>query len=153
TWAMSVTGWLIDRYGARVPMSLAAVMCGIGWAALGTAQSLMALYLYYALAGLGAAIVYCGALGVALKWFPDRRGFAAGIISVGFGSGSALSVPVIEYLLKTHDYRFAFLTTGIAQGVLILVASQFLSGKATPAFAAAKVATKPKTRTHEHDFN
>ncbi len=53
-------------------------------------QSLTAMYFLYALAGFGASIVYCGSIGVALKWFPDRRGFAAGIIAAGFGSGSAL---------------------------------------------------------------
>jgi OFA family oxalate/formate antiporter-like MFS transporter len=153
TWAMPVTGWLIDRHGARLLMTLAGIMCGVGWAGLGTAQSLTALYLLYALAGLGAATVYCGSIGVALKWFPDRRGLAAGVIAAGFGSGSALSVPIISYLLKTQDYRIAFLYTGIVQGVLIILAAQFLGGTGVAARVAAKPMQKVKVRSQEHDFN
>ena len=96
TWAMPLTGWLIDSKGARLLMSIAGILCGIGWAGIGMADSLPMLYLLYGLAGFGAAIVYCGSIGVALKWFPDRRGFAAGIIAAGFGSGSALFIPIIQ---------------------------------------------------------
>ncbi|MGH9592415.1 MAG: oxalate/formate MFS antiporter [Bryobacteraceae bacterium] len=152
TWAMPLTGWLIDRHGARLLMSVAGVMCGIGWAGLGTAQSLTALYLLYALAGLGAAIVYCGSIGVALKWFPDRRGLAAGVIAAGFGSGSALSVPVISHLLRVQDYRIAFLYTGVVQGLLILLAAQFLGGTGVAAKVIAKPAQKAKVRSHSHEF-
>ncbi len=153
TWAMPLTGWLIDRHGARLLMSVAGLMCGVGWAGLGTAQSLTALYLLYALAGLGAAIVYCGSIGVALKWFPDRRGLAAGVIAAGFGSGSALSVPVISHLLKVQDYSVAFLYTGVAQGLLILLAAQFLGGTGVAVRVAPKPAQKAKVRSQAHDFN
>jgi MFS transporter, OFA family, oxalate/formate antiporter len=150
TWAMPMTGWLIDRHGARVLMSMAGLMCGIGWVGLGFAQSLPSLYILYALAGLGAAIVYCGSIGVALKWFPDRRGFAAGIIAAGFGSGSALSVPVVSYILKIKDYHAAFLYTGVFQGLLILVAAQFLSGAGVA--GPIKSSQKTKARSHGQEF-
>jgi len=149
TWAMPVTGWLIDRHGARLWMSAAGIMCGVGWAGLGTAQNLTSLYLLYALAGLGAATVYCGSIGVALKWFPDRRGLAAGVIAAGFGSGSALSVPIISYLLKVQDYRIAFLYTGIAQGVLIILAAQFLGGTGIAKAAVPKPAQKVRSQVHD----
>jgi OFA family oxalate/formate antiporter-like MFS transporter len=151
TWAMPVTGWLIDRHGPRLLMTIAGIMCGIGWAGLGKAQSLQSLYLLYALAGFGAAMVYCGSIGVALKWFPDRRGMAAGMIAAGFGSGSALFVPIVSYLLRVQDYRAAFLYTGIAQGVLIVLAAQFLGGAGVHIPAAAP--QKPKVRSHGQDFN
>ena len=87
TWAMSLCGWMIDKRGPRLLMTIAGVFCGVGWAGLGQAPSLTMLYASYALAGLGAAMVYCGSIGVALKWFPDKRGFAAGMIAAGFGAG------------------------------------------------------------------
>ena len=37
-----------------------------------------------------AAFVYSGSIGTALKWFPNRRGLAAGMIAAGFGGGSGL---------------------------------------------------------------
>ena len=152
TWGMPCSGWLIDRYGARGFMTLAGVMCGLGWAGLGFAHSLTALYLYYSLAGFGAAIVYCGSMGVALKWFPDKRGLAAGMIAAGFGSGATLFVPILAYILKRQDYSAAFLYTGIAQGVLIMVAAQFLGGTGVVS-AASRPAPKASVRSHGQEFN
>src|SRR4029077_11825159 len=73
TWFMPIAGWLIDRLGPRKFMTVAGLLCGVGWAAMGTATSLTALYTLYAAAGVGASLVYCGSMGVALKWFPDKR--------------------------------------------------------------------------------
>ena len=52
-------------------------------------------------------------MGIALKWFPDKRGLAAGLIAAGFGSGAALFVPLIAYMIHSQDYRAAFLYTGM----------------------------------------
>src|SRR5580698_2245683 len=105
TWVMPCSGWLIDRLGPRAFMSIAGILCGAGWAALGHASTLSELYVFYSIAGFGAALVYCGSMGIALKWFPDKRGLAAGLIAAGVGSGSALFVPIIAHLLKVADYK------------------------------------------------
>jgi OFA family oxalate/formate antiporter-like MFS transporter len=153
TWAMPLTGWLIDAKGARLLMSVAGILCGIGWAGIGMTHSLPMMYFLYGLAGFGAAIVYCGSIGVALKWFPDRRGVAAGIIAAGFGSGAALFIPIIRYILQVQDYSAALLYTGIVQGVLIVLAAQFLGGPGmAPAHMPATKAAQP-VRRQKDDFS
>src|SRR5262247_1280164 len=87
------------------------------------------------LPGIGAAFVYSGCIGSALKWFPNRRGLASGVIAAGFGGGTALFIPIIKYLIDTHTYRSAFLVTGIIQGVTIAIVAQFLRYPG-PEFAA-----------------
>jgi OFA family oxalate/formate antiporter-like MFS transporter len=154
TWSMSLSGWLIDRFGPRLFLSIAGILCGIGWASLGQAHTLTALYAFYALAGFGAAMVYCGSTSIGLKWFPDRRGLAAGTIAAGFGSGAAFFVFLIAYLIRERSYSDAFLYTGIAQGLLIVAAAQFLQNP-RPGSAAAVVKKAPansKTRRHTEDF-
>ena len=150
TWAMPCSGWLIDRLGPRVFLSFAGILCGVGWAMIGHATTLTELYLFYSLAGLGAALVYCGSTGIGLKWFPDKRGLAAGLIAAGFGSGAALFVTPIAHILHTQDYKAAFLYTGIAQGVLIVLAAQFL---ANPVRAVVAAPARAKVRVHGEDFN
>ena len=150
TWMMPCSGWLIDRLGPRMFLSFAGLLCGGGWAALGRATTLEELYVFYAIAGFGAALVYCGCTGIGLKWFPDRRGLAAGLIAAGFGSGSALFVPIIAHILRTQDYRAAFLYTGIAQGILIVIAAQFLQN---PQRTSALPAPRVTVRRHTEDFN
>jgi OFA family oxalate/formate antiporter-like MFS transporter len=153
TWAMPAAGWLIDRLGPRTFMSIAGLLCGAGWAGMGQAQTLTTLYVLYSAAGLGGALVYCGAIAVALKWFPDRRGLASGIIAAGFGSGAAPFIPLIAYIIRSQDYRAAFLYTGIAQGLLILCAAQFLKNPASGTVAAVPATARAKVRSHSAEFN
>jgi MFS transporter, OFA family, oxalate/formate antiporter len=152
TWMMPISGWLIEWLGPRAFMTAAGVMCGVGWAGMGQAKSLPELYVLYALAGFGAALVYCGSIGIALKWFPDKRGLAAGMISAGFGSGAALFIPLIAYLIRTQDYHHAFLYTGIGQGFIIVCAAQFLQNPA-PTATLAVAQAKVQIRRHHEEFN
>ncbi|MBZ5522907.1 MAG: MFS transporter [Acidobacteriia bacterium] len=96
----------------------------------------------YSIAGVGAAFIYSGSVATALKWFPDKRGAVSGFITAGFGAGSALFIPTIAYILKTSDYRHAFLYTGIGQGLLILICAQFLHNPG-PDFNVSKAARAP----------
>jgi OFA family oxalate/formate antiporter-like MFS transporter len=153
TWSMSLSGWLVDRFGPRIFLSVAGTLCGIGWGSLGQVHTLSALYLLYGLAGFGAAMVYCGSTSIGLKWFPDRRGLAAGTIAAGFGSGAAFFVFLIAYIIRTQGYAAAFLYTGIGQTLLIVCAAQFLSNpRAGSAAAVPRIAGKVKVRRQTEDF-
>ena len=138
TWVQPLDGWLIDRLGPRGFISAAGVLCGLGWAGMGYATSLPQLYALYCLAGVGAAFVYSGSIGSALKWFKDRRGLASGIMAAGFGGGTALFIPFISSMIGSTGYRSAFVATGVFQGVVILIVAQFL--RHPPAEPAAKAA-------------
>ena len=126
TWVQPLDGWFLDRLGPRRCIAVAGLLCGGGWALMGRATSLVQLYTCYAVAGVGAAIVYSGCVGLALKWFPDRRGMATGIIAGAFGGGAALFIPVISQVIGSRGYREAFLLSGLVQGLVILAAAQVL---------------------------
>jgi OFA family oxalate/formate antiporter-like MFS transporter len=125
-WTQPLDGWLIDRLGPRGFISAAGLLCGLGWAGMGYAKTLPMLYAFYCAAGIGAAFVYSCAIGLALKWFTDRRGLASGILAAGFGGGTALFVPIIAWIIETNGYQAAFVVTGIAQGVVTVVVAQWL---------------------------
>ena len=141
TWVQPLDGWLIDRLGPRGFITAAGLLCGLGWAGLGYASSLPMLYVLYCLAGTGAAFVYSGSIGSALKWFKERRGLASGIMAAGFGGGTALFIPFIQSTIRDSGYQSAFIVTGILQGVVIAVAAQFLRHP-----PAVPVAAKAETR-------
>jgi OFA family oxalate/formate antiporter-like MFS transporter len=157
TWVMPFEGWMIDRFGPRIFLSVAGVLCGIGWTALAYVTTLPQLYFFYSMAGVGAAFVYSGSIATALKWFPDKRGLASGIIAAGFGSGSALFIPVIAYLIREQSYQQAFLWTGVLQGIVIIAAAQLLRHPdhqtAGAKAAAAAVVPNPKIRRNTEQFN
>jgi OFA family oxalate/formate antiporter-like MFS transporter len=135
TWVQPLDGWLIDRLGPRGFISAAGVLCGLGWAGMGYATSLPMLYALYCLAGTGAAFVYSGSIGSALKWFKEGRGLASGIMAAGFGGGTALFIPFISSTLETSGHRATFVATGVLQGLVILIVAQFL--RHPPAEAAS----------------
>ena len=151
TWVQPVQGWLIDRMGPRIFTSLAAVLCGVGWGGLGMATSLPMFWTLYITAGIGAALVYGGCMGSALKWFTDRRGLAAGVIAGGYGGGAALFTPMIAWILAHYGYRQAFLWTGLLQGGIILVVAQFLCHPA-PSVQAAPVRVAASTGIGSRQF-
>src|SRR6266849_4268950 len=101
TWLVPFEGWLVDKFGPRLLVMLGGVLAGLGWVGSGYAESLTSLYLSYAVAGLGAGIVYGTAVGSALKWFPDHRGLAAGLTAAGFGAGSAFTVAPIANMIAS----------------------------------------------------
>ena len=125
TWLVPVEGWLIDKFGLRKLFLLAGTLVAAGWVTNSYASSLGVLYLGAVLAGIGGGIVYGGSVGNALKWFPDRRGLAAGLTAAGYGMGSALTVVPIVNMIRDRGYESAFFTFGIAQGVLIIVLAFF----------------------------
>ena len=138
TWVQPLDGWLIDRLGPRGFISAAGLLCGLGWAGLGYATSLPMLYTLYCAAGIGAAFVYSGSIGSALKWFKDRRGLAAGIMAAGFGGGTALFIPFISSTIQSRGYQTAFIATGLFQGLVIVAVAQFLRHPAADAVTAEK---------------
>jgi OFA family oxalate/formate antiporter-like MFS transporter len=155
TWVMPLEGWLIDRMGPRLFTTIAGVLCGFGWSALSIAHTRTQLYVFYAIAGVGAAFIYSGSMASALRWFPDKRGLAAGIIAGGFGSGSALFIPLIKYLITHFDYQTAFLYTGIGQGLVILLVAQMLRhpGAEFQKSPAAGRTLAPRVRRNTDQFS
>src|SRR6476619_912237 len=121
TWLVPIEGYLVDRFGPRPVVLVGGLLCGVGWVINSSASSLTILYVAAAVSGVGAGAVYGTCVGNALKWFPDRRGLAAGLTAAGFGAGSALTVLPIQAIIKTMGYETAFLYFGLGQGVVVMM--------------------------------
>jgi OFA family oxalate/formate antiporter-like MFS transporter len=126
TWLVPIEGYLIDRYGPKVMVSVSGALVAVAWVINSYADSLALLYLGAAIGGVGAGVIYGASVGNALKWFPDRRGLAAGLTAAGFGAGSALTVVPIANMIASSGYESAFLWFGIGQGVVVVIVALFL---------------------------
>src|SRR6201990_1217500 len=135
TWLVPIEGYLIDRFGPRAMISASGVLVAIAWVINSVADSLPMLYLGAAIGGIGAGVVYGGAVGNALKWFPDRRGLAAGLTAAGFGAGSALTVIPIANMIVSSGYQSAFLWFGLVQGIVVVLVGLLLRAPAAAAVA------------------
>jgi len=143
TWLVPIEGYLIDKFGPRIMISGSGVLVAIAWVINSVADSLFLLYLGAAIGGIGAGVIYGGSVGNALKWFPDRRGLAAGLTAAGFGAGSALTVIPIANMIQSSGYESAFLWFGLGQGIVVVIVALFLRAPqpgevATPAAPAVQ---------------
>ena len=126
TWLVPVEGWLVDKFGPRPVVAIGAVFAAAGWVIDSRATTLVELYTAAVIAGIGAGCVYGTCVGNALKWFPDKRGLAAGLTAAGFGAGAAITVIPIGNMIQESGYQQAFMFFGILQGVLILFLAMFM---------------------------
>jgi MFS transporter, OFA family, oxalate/formate antiporter len=127
TFCSPLQGWLVDRFGPRLLISTGAVLSGASWVLASFAGSLGMVYLSYGvLGGIGTGIVYVGVVGQMVRWFPDSRGFAAGMVAAGYGMGAILTTFPISGVIASLGYRAALLFFGIILGVIGMSAAQGL---------------------------
>ncbi|WNC88191.1 oxalate/formate MFS antiporter [Paraburkholderia sp. FT54] len=142
TWLVPIEGYLVDKYGPRPVVVVGGLLCAVAWALNSVASSLPLLYIAAAIGGVGAGAVYGTCVGNALKWFPNRRGLAAGITAAGFGAGSAATVVPIASMIKSSGYEATFLWFGLGQGVIVFVLGLALLAPPATLLATAKSAVQ-----------
>ncbi len=146
TWLVPIEGYLIDKFGPRVMICGSGALVAIAWVVNSVADSLLLLYVGAAIGGIGAGVIYGGSVGNALKWFPDRRGLAAGLTAAGFGAGSALTVIPIANMIQSSGYESAFLWFGLGQGIVVIIVALFLRAPQAGEVAAPAAPAVQQTR-------
>ncbi len=152
TWLVPIEGYLVDRFGPSPVVMGGGILCGLGWVMNSYADSLTFLYFAAAVSGVGAGAVYGTCVGNALKWFPDRRGLAAGLTAAGFGAGSALTIIPISAMIKSDGYQAAFLYFGIIQGVVVFLISFFLKRAPATMTRSSGAAIKANVQQTARDY-
>jgi OFA family oxalate/formate antiporter-like MFS transporter len=137
TWLVPIEGWLVDKFGPRPVVAVGAIFAAFGWVIDAYATTLAMLYVGAVVAGIGAGCVYGTCVGNALKWFPDKRGLAAGLTAAGFGAGAAITVIPIANMIQSTGYEHTFLFFGILQGVAIFILALFMVRPQPPEGVAA----------------
>lgn len=147
TWLVPVEAWFVDRYGPRVVVMFGGVMITLAWVLNSYADSVTMLYGAAVIGGIGAGAVYGTCVGNALKWFPDRRGLAAGATAAGFGAGAAITVVPIAHMIAASGYQTAFFDFGIGQGLIVFLISFFLRKPSVDMPVKKKQLNLPQTTT------
>jgi OFA family oxalate/formate antiporter-like MFS transporter len=141
TWLAPAEGWVADRWGPRFVVMVGGLAAGASWVLNAHAHSLPSLYVAAAIGGLGMGCVFGTCMGSALKLFPERRGFASGMIAAGYALGSAITVIPISRMIAESGYRQTFFVFGLVQGGAIVLLGAFLTRPAAKAAVAATSAS------------
>jgi len=149
TWLVPFEGYLVDRFGPRLLVAIGGVLVGVAWWINSWAGTLGMLYTGGIVGGVGAGIVYGTSVGNALKWFPDRRGLAAGLTAAAFGAGSALTIVPIASMISGSGYEATFVFFGIGQGIVVILCALFLRA---PRKGEVPVVAKAGVQQSSRDF-
>lgn len=119
TWLSPLQGFLVDKFGPRALIAFGCALSGAGWITSAYVTSLTGLYLTYGLfCGIGTGIVYIGIIGLMVRWFPDRRGFATGMVAAGYGFGAILTTFPIDTMMKSAGYQHTLVVFGLILGIV-----------------------------------
>jgi MFS transporter, OFA family, oxalate/formate antiporter len=149
TWLVPFEGYLIDKFGPKIMVCGSGVLVAVAWVINSMADSLFLLYVGAAIGGIGAGVIYGASVGNALKWFPDRRGLAAGLTAAGFGAGSAMTVIPIANMIQTSGYEAAFLWFGLGQGFIVVLVALLLKA---PQAGEVPAPVSPAVQQTRHDY-
>lgn len=120
TFIQPFSGYIADSFGPRKVSVFASVLVGVGFLLSSLASSPGQLYFFYGLGGVGVGILYGLSTASAIKWFPDKRGFATGLVVFGFGAGTAIFNWMIQGSLEANGFRTTLQYLGFLMlGVLV----------------------------------
>lgn len=129
---MILGGFLTDKGLAKWSSVLGGLLFALGFVLTGFVTSPFMLYITYGLlSGFGQGLAYSGCLSNTIKFFPDKRGLASGIITAGMGGAAIIAAPIGNTLIEHYDVLSAFKFLGFAYMVVIIIASLFI--KVAPA--------------------
>ena len=152
TFAQPLAGIVADQRGPFLLNILGGAIAGAGWIASSYTSSVEILYLTYGMGSVGVGILYATAVGVANKWFPDRRGLATGFASCGYGFGAAVLNPVLSWIIGSQSFREAFLYMGGAMLLSLLALGSLQRYPAAdwlPNALAQKAKVKASVEAHQ----
>lgn len=121
---MVPAGRIQDLKGPRPLIVFSAVASVAGYGLSAMAQNLAWLIISYGII-MGAAMAagYSAVVAGGLKWFPDIKGTATGILVGGFGASAAVFGPIAHYAVREFGWRNAFWALGIAFAAIIALCS------------------------------
>ena len=117
-----IGGWVGDRFGPRKVL----FVYGLIWAGAtiltGLAWSFASLFFMRLLLGLGEGATFPTATRAMRNWIkPSRYGFAQGITHSFARLGSAITPPVVAFLIVTISWRGSFVVLGLLSLIWIFV--------------------------------
>jgi sugar phosphate permease len=109
-----VGGWVSDRFGARVTLTVSALIWGVATLLTGKSNGLAALLCARLLLGFGEGATFPTATRAMSDWLPaKRRGFGQGVTHSSARLGNALTPPLVAWLIAVITWRGSFIILGI----------------------------------------
>src|SRR5882724_13494287 len=114
-------GWLVDRYGVKIPYAISFVIWCLASAATGLTRSISELTALRVITGAGEAIVTPASFRWMRQHFSENEsGLAVGIYMLGTKIGPAIGAPLAVWLITLYDWHLMFTIIGLV-GLIWLI--------------------------------
>ena len=122
----TLMGWLNDKFGARVVVTLCGFLLGLGCILTAQTSHIWQLYLSYGLTlGLGLSASFVSPVSTVARWFAEKRvGVMTGIATAGCSAGALVMSPLANQLILTYGWRTSYVVIGIMALVIIISVAQ-----------------------------
>jgi len=138
-------GFINDKFGPKWTILAGGILFGAGMIGSGFASSVAMLIVTYGLlVGLGVGMIYGTVVSNTVKFFPDKRGMAGGIITACYGGSSILIPSIANLLVRQYQVTSAFRILGIVM-LAILCLSAFIIIPCPKDFRVENPGAKAKT--------
>jgi hypothetical protein len=135
-------GNFADKLGPKKVALLSSILSALGFLGTSFSPSVYTFFLFWSLGSIGEGILYGIASNLAVKWFRRRMALATGLVSLGFGLGSAFADP---FILMSRNFRLVTLIIGLTELVILPLLSLFIEYPKLESGKSPKEAVLSKT--------
>jgi len=122
-----LTGWVLDRYGPRVTVSLMGLFTGLSLLLTSQTTYLWQLFPSYSLLlAIGTAAPMPILTATVARWFDKKRGTATGITGAGQPLGTLVMAPFAAYLVSNLSWRMSFIVIGVIIWLMVIPLAMLL---------------------------
>ena len=121
-------GKLVDKFGPRIVLIYTVILLGIGCLIFGAASNFLMLAVAFGfLRFFGQGTLMLGSANIITQWFDKKRGFALGLMGLGFALSMGIHPPISDFLITNYGWRSAWLIIGLSTWILMLPPLIFLA--------------------------
>ena len=121
-------GKLVDKFGPRIVLIYTVILLGIGCLIFGAASNFLMLAVAFGfLRFFGQGTLMLGSANIITQWFDKKRGFALGLMGLGFALSMGIHPPISDFLITNYGWRSAWVIIGLSTWILMLPPLIFLA--------------------------
>ena len=121
-------GKFVDKFGPRIVLIYTVILLGIGCLIFGAASNFLMLAVAFGfLRFFGQGTLMLGSANIITQWFDKKRGFALGLMGLGFALSMGIHPPISDFLITNYGWRSAWIIIGLSTWILMLPPLIFLA--------------------------
>ena len=121
-------GKLVDKFGPRIVLIYTVILLGIGCLIFGAASNFLMLAVAFGfLRFFGQGTLMLGSANIITQWFDKKRGFALGLMGLGFALSMGIHPPISDFLITNYGWRSAWVIIGLSTWILMIPPLIFLA--------------------------